>query len=308
MLLALVNLGAPATVSAQAVDAAPRARLAGADRPEDRKAIEGVAEMFTRAYNAGDAKAVAALFAEDAEMIDEEGERLDGRPVIEAFYAALFRQRPGAKIGISMESLRFLGADAAKEEGRTTVKPAGVESPTVRRYNVLFSKQHGGWLYSSVREEFALGTTPHEHLMALEWLVGEWVDESSDSTVHAKCRWSDDKNFLLREFTIHVQGKPIMTVTQRIGWDPVHKQVKSWVFDSEGGFGDALWAQNGNQWTMKSHGTLPDGKTATATNILTRIGPNQARWLSHERTVGGQSVPESAEYVMVRKPPGPLSK
>ena len=75
-------------------DSARQAGPAGADRPDDRKAIKEVAAAFTRAYNAGDAKAVAALYAEDAEVCDEEGERLESRPAIQDFYSALFRQRP----------------------------------------------------------------------------------------------------------------------------------------------------------------------------------------------------------------------
>jgi len=99
-----------------------------------------------------------------------------------------------------------------------------------------------------------------------------------------------------------------MTVTQRIGWDPLSKQIKSWVFDSEGGYGDGLWTRNGDQWMIKSSGVLPDGRIATATNILTRVGPNAARWASTERTVGGFHAPDRFENMMVRRPPSPPSQ
>jgi uncharacterized protein (TIGR02246 family) len=278
------------------------------DRPEDEKAIQSVAETFTRAYNAGDSKAVAALYTEDAEVIDEHGDRIQGRPVIQDLYSSVFQERPGATIRVSIDSLRFLGPDVAKEEGQTRVKPAGKEPETLRHYTVLYVKQGGRWLHSSVREEHATGVLHHERLKDLEWLVGEWLDQSSDSTVHLTCRWSEDKNFLLRDFTIHFQGQAVMTVSQRIGWDPLTKQVKSWVFDSEGGYGDALWARTGDRWIIKSSGVLPDGRIATATNVLTRVGPNTARWTSTERTLGAEGVVEPAEYVMVRKPPQPRSK
>ncbi len=98
------------------------------DRPEEEKAVRAVGETFTSAYNAGDAKAVAGLFAEDAELVDENGERIKGRPTIQAFFEAMFRERKGAKIEISLESLAFLGPEVAKEEGRTRVKPAEKEA------------------------------------------------------------------------------------------------------------------------------------------------------------------------------------
>jgi uncharacterized protein (TIGR02246 family) len=293
----------------QKAEAAPSAPVQGplTDRPEEEKAIRAVAEAFTGAYNAGDAKAVAALYTEDAEFIDEYGGLIQGRPLIQDFYSAIFQERPGVAIEIALDSLRFLGPDVAKEEGQTRLKPSGGQPATVRRYTVLFVKKEGRWSYSSVREEHETALAHHERLKNLEWMVGEWLDQSSDSTVHVSCRWSEDKNFLLRDFTIHVQGQRVMTVSQRIGWDPLTRQIKSWFFDSEGGYGDALWVHKGGEWVIKSTGVLPDGQTATATNMLVRIGPNKASWKSTERTLGGQSVPDSAEYIMVRRLPPPQS-
>jgi uncharacterized protein (TIGR02246 family) len=279
-----------------------------ADRPADERAIRQVAEDFRRAFVAGDAKSVAALYAEDAEIVDEFGDRIQGRATIQQAYSNIFAGRKGAGIEIALGSLRFLSPDVAKEEGQTRVQPGGTEPATLRTYTVLFVKQGGKWLYSSVREEHSSGVPHQERLKELEWMLGDWLDESADSLIRSTCRWSDDKNYLLRDFQIHVQGKPVMTVSERIGWDPLTRQIKSWVFDSEGGYGDALWARNGNQWTIKSAGVLPDGRVATATHVLTRTGPNSARWDSTGRTVGGERVTDHPETTMVRKPPQPEFK
>ena len=79
------------------------------------------------------------MYTEDAELIDEVGERMRGagdRGVLRVDLPA----RPGATIEIAIESLRFLSPDVAKEEGHTRVKPAG-EPETLRRYTVLYVKQ-----------------------------------------------------------------------------------------------------------------------------------------------------------------------
>ena len=99
-----------------------------------------------------------------------------------------------------------------------------------------------------------------------------------------------------------------MKVTQRIGWDPLTEQIKSWFFDSDGGYGHAYWTRNGNRWVIKSTGVLADGRIATATNILTRTGHNSARWHSTDRTVGRDVAPDHSEAVMVRRPPPPQSE
>jgi uncharacterized protein (TIGR02246 family) len=293
---------ASSTQAEQRGTAAPPRLLT--DRPDDEKAIRAMGDAFARSFAAGDAKTVAAMYAQDAELIDENGDRVQGRPAIEALYTEIFQARPHSTIDIAIDSLRFLSPDVAKEEGHTRVKAAG-EAETLRRYTVLYVKQGGHWLYSNVREEYPRHLAHHEHLKPLDWLVGEWVDQSSDSTVYVSCRWSPNKNFLLRDFTVHVQGRPVMTVNQRIGWDPLTKQIKSWVFDSEGGYGEALWTRKGNQWVVKSRGVLPDGRSASATHVLTSTGPNRARWSSSERSLGDQSITGPSDYVMVRRPPAP---
>jgi uncharacterized protein (TIGR02246 family) len=279
-------------------------RAALSDRPDDEKAIRAMADAFARSFAASDAKAIAAMFSENAELISENGERWAGQRAIEQFYRELFQARPSSTIDIAIDSLTFLSREVAKEEGHTRVNPAG-EPETLRHYTVLYTRKDRRWLYSSVHEEHARTVAHHEHLKPLGWLVGEWIDQSSDSTVQSSCRWSPDKNFLLRDFTVHVQGRPVMTVEERIGYDPLSKRIKGWVFDSEGGYGEEFWARKGNQWVIKSTGVLPDGRTASATHVLAPAGANSARWSSTERTVGDQCIGEPAEHVMVRRAPAP---
>ena len=48
------------------------------------------------------------------------------------------------------------------------------------------------------------------------------------------------------------QGQARADGTQRIGWDPLTKQFKSWVFDANGGYGEGLWMRQGDQWVIKA--------------------------------------------------------
>ena len=257
------------------------------DRPEDERALRALAVAYARSYNAGDARSLASVFTNDAEMIDEYGQRLRGSPMIETVLGSLFRQRPGATLTIAPTSLRFIGPDVAQEEGRTVVK-VGDEGPATRHYTLIAVKQGDRWRYSSFREEQDPTLTPHQRLEELAWLVGDWTDESPDSVVQATCRWTEDGHFLLRDFTVQVQGKSVMTVNERIGWDPSTRQIKSWVFDSEGGHGSGLWSRAGNEWVIKSTGVMPDGRIATATHTLTRVGPQSAA-LGIDRADRGRS-------------------
>ena len=290
---------------ATAKDAPARDPAAGgADRADDTRAIGALVEAFTKAFNAGDAAAVAATFTAGALVVDEEGERTLGRAAIRDQFAASFKNTPGSTIAIQVDSLRFLGPETALEEGRATITPGnGAGAPEISRFTAIYVKEDGHWLQAAVRDEPAGNLTVHDRLKELEWLVGEWVNESQEAVVFTTCKWADNGNFLLREFTVKTQGKPVMSGSQRIGWDPVKRQFKSWVFDSEGGFVEAYWTRDGNQWLVKAEGVQQNGEPASATNIITRLGKDRIGWQSVNRTLGGAAVPGVDEFTLVRKPP-----
>src|SRR3954447_7764921 len=305
--------GAEAQESAKAEkDPSPTAKAAA--RPtvaapltrqdDDAKAIAALVASFTKAFNAGDATAAAATFAEDALVVDEEGERTEGRDAVRDRLAGAFDDSPGRPIAIKGDTLRFLGPDTALEEGRTTITPAGAGGVAeVSRFTVVYVKHDGRWLQSAVRDEVSHDLTPHDRLKELEWLVGEWINESQDAVVQTTCKWADNGNFLIREFTLKTHGLPVLSGTQRIGWDPVRRQFKTWIFDTEGGFGEGYFSRNGDEWVVKAEGVRQDGKHASVTNILKRLGKDRASWQSVDRTLGDLAMPGIAEFTLVRKPP-----
>jgi uncharacterized protein (TIGR02246 family) len=296
--LALGQDGRPAA-------APPGQKTAGqAKTPQEEKAIREVDEAFVREYNKGDAKALAARFSEDAEVAEADGSRYQSRALIEQRLGETFAASPGVRLEIVAEAIQFLSPDVAKEEGRTLVTPAK-GAADARRHTVLFVKRDGRWLISSVREEPDPLVRPHDRLRELAWIIGEWVDEGSESHVKISCQWSEDQNFLLRKLIIKVQGKPVMTVHQRIGWDPLARQFRSWEFDSEGGYGEGKWSRDGDRWVIKHTGVRPEGLAASATFVVSRVRPDRVRWIATDRVLGDEHVPEEAGYVMVRVPPAP---
>lgn len=273
-------------------------------RADDEKALDAVRAAFTKAFDKGDAAAVAATYTETAVVIDEDGERTEGRANIEAQYADSFAESPGSTIVIQVDSLRFLGPETALEEGRTTVTPPkGAGVPEHTRFTAIYVKTDGKWLQAAVRDEASHELSPHDHLLQLEWLVGDWVNESHDAIVATSCKWADGGQFLVREFTMQTKGTPVLSGTQRIGWDPLRKQFKTWVFDSQGGHAEGYWTHSGDVWTLKLEGVRQDGTPASATNIVTRMGKDKIGWQSVDRTLGGVSIPGIDEFIVVRKPP-----
>jgi uncharacterized protein (TIGR02246 family) len=295
---------APADPAAARTPAAQEAETPPLGRGDDEKAIQALLDAFVKAFNAGNAEAAAATYTETAVVADERGERVEGRAAIRDQYAASFAENRGSTIAIRVDSLRFLGPETALEEGRTTIMPtAGAGAPEITRFTAVYVKQGGQWRQAAVRDELAHDLSPHERLKELEWLVGDWVNESQAAVVSTTCQWAKGGNFLDREFTMKTEGQPVLSGTQRIGWDPLKRQFKTWIFDSEGGHGQGYFTHAGNQWVIKVEGVNQDGHPISATNTITRLGKDRMSWQSTERTVEGRAVPGIDEFTIVRKPP-----
>ena len=97
--------------------AGPAPAQANRSRAEEEKAIRGVVDAFTRAFNAGDAAAVAELFTADAQVELEDGSVVSGREAIATQFAETFASDPRPTIALKPESITFLGDDVALEEG-----------------------------------------------------------------------------------------------------------------------------------------------------------------------------------------------
>jgi uncharacterized protein (TIGR02246 family) len=318
LLLAEPRAGAPTAAKPGAQPAAKGAGAAPAARRDEDElaardaAVRDVVARLIKAYNGGDAAGIASLFTVDGEMIDDEGTRVQGRQAIEQDYAAVFQSHPQAKLEIAIDTIRFLGPTLAIEEGVSTVtyEPGGKSESG--RYRVTYVKQDGKWLTGSARE-LPDDETGAKALEQLDWLVGSWVDESPEALVRTSYRWTDNHLFLVGEFAVHIGGRAAMSGTHRIGWDPLAKKIRSWVFDSEGGFGEALWTvsqtdpQTGapQQWIVKMSGVTHDGAVGSATNLYTRLGEDRYSFQSHDRVIGGQPSDDTPEVIVAREAPEP---
>ena len=108
----------------------------------------------------------------------------------------------------------------------------------------------------------------------------------------------------MQRFVVRIKGQKVLQGTERIGWDPVAKHVRSWIFDSEGGFGERHWSYVDDTWLITSKGTRPDGDIMTATNQLTRLSQDRMRLASVDRIIGNERMPNQV-FIAVRKPPEP---
>lgn len=283
--------------AAAQVARAPAARPAAAEQ-----AVRGAVEQLIAAFNAGKAAEVAKLVVPLAEFEDESGRVHSGREAI-AELAGSFAQRfPGAKMEAEIESVRVVAPQVAIVHLiRTTTTADGADQAHTRGELTLVDHE-GKWLVAALREtpaEDELG--PRARLESLAWLVGDWVDEGRDAMIELACRWSEDGNYLLIDHTTKSQGQVALKSQQRIGWDPLKRQIHSWTFDSDGGFGEGQWTRDGKAWRVQSSAVLPDGTVGSAQFTVEPVSEDRFVMKASHR-VAGDVVEADREVTVVRKP------
>ncbi|HKI37617.1 MAG TPA: SgcJ/EcaC family oxidoreductase [Gemmataceae bacterium] len=288
----------PAFADEKAGDGAPPARAEAKDDSADSSAIRKEADEFVKAFNKGDAKAVAAFWTKDGEYVGPDGETLRGREAIEKGYADFFKKNPRASLEVKVESLRLFGRHTAVEEGTLKLRLAADKEAAESRYSVLHVHDDDGWHLAQVRE-WLPDAAELVSLKDVEWLIGEWRAKRDEAELHVSYAWDEDRAFLRGRYSLKKDGKVVSSGTQVIGKDPAGG-LRSWVFDSSGSFGESSWSRDGDRWVIAAGGMLPNGSEVTATNVLIPLGKDAFTWQSIERTAGGVSLPETPPIKVTR--------
>lgn len=278
---------------------------AEADRQAaDEAAIRQAVEAYVAAFNQADAKALAALWAPEAVYTNPlSGEQVVGREAIAGQFAAIFAAAKGAKLEATTDSIGFVSPNVAIEQGTAKVILPD-QAPAESQYTAVYVKREGQWLLDRVTEEDVVAVPSHyEHLKELEWMIGRWVDQDDTATVVTECDWTKNNNFITRSFTVQIQDRIDVAGMQIIGWDPAAKQIRSWVFDSDGGFGQATWKKKDNRWYIQQSGVLPDGRKSSAVHIITYVDDDTCTLQAVNRTVDGELLPNVDEVELVRQAP-----
>jgi uncharacterized protein (TIGR02246 family) len=272
----------------------------------DDAAIRQRIEEYVAAYNNHDAQAVADLWADDAVYLNRDtGEPIEGRPAIAAMFEEMFKEGEADQLSVTVQSLRLVTPDVAIEDGAVELVSAEGE-PVETKYTAVHVKKDGQWYLNSVRETDvpapaeAAAEQPGE-LDQLAWMVGEWVDQDDEATVRTRCEWAKNNKFLTSHFDVTVGDQLELEGTQVIGWDPVAQQSRSWLFDSEGGFGEGVWRHEGNQWIVETKSTQSDGSQGSAVNVYTQVDDKTFTWKSTNRQIDGEPQPDVDEVPVHRE-------
>jgi uncharacterized protein (TIGR02246 family) len=280
----------------------PKAEAAPAatetDRPADRTAIQDVTRQFARAFEKGDAAAVAATFTESGEYLNDEATPIHGRAALAKAYADFFAKKVDLKLEGKSNKIRFVGQDTAVEEGTFTAKAK--DQPTRNsRYSALMVRQDGKWQFAMLKE-WGDDATERANINDIAWLIGTWESNGGDATARTTYEWAPNKKFMIARYAVTPKDGKAMVGTQVIGVDPQTGAIRSWTFDADGGIGEATWAWDDGRWAIDSDATLSDGSDTTAMNFLQKTGADTFTWKSVKRTLEGDDLPDIGPVTVKR--------
>lgn len=286
-----------------------------ADRTADEQAIRAASQTYKEALERGDGKALAALWMPDGDIIDDAGRAVKGSDTV-AMLEPLSAEDSKAgrpQVAISETSLRFINPDVAVEDGTVEVVHPGHSATLHGRFSATWVRHDGAWKLAAIREARGDQAVGPETLADLAWMVGDWVvvDETGGDgpqpgkpAIEMAVRWNPSRTYLLRDLKItpaHDPNAPVTAthITQRIGWDPLSKSIRSWVFSDDGGHGEATWSRDNGSWVARTTAVLPDGSQTSAINIYSYDGKDRCVWRSLPTHVGGEHMPQ-VNMTMVR--------
>jgi hypothetical protein len=96
----------------------------------------------------------------------------------------------------------------------------------------------------------------------------------------------------------------VLKTEQRIGWDPLSGKFRSWLFDSDGGFGGGLWTPTDDGWLIKSESTDPSGSVGFASVVYRQLDQDRYQMIGTDRIIGNELV-EDFDVTVTRAPPKP---
>lgn len=260
---------------------------------ENEKAIRNIAQEFQEAYNQQDAEKLARKWAPDASYINPvTGDSAEGREAIEKLFKEKFKENKKRHLNITIKNIEFPQENEAIENG--VMQVTSDDQPAQQMaYQTSYVKENGKWLVKALNEiELQEPSSHFEQLKGLEWLVGKWEDSDENVDILFDNRWDKYKNFITQDFKMKILEQDDIEGKQIIAWDPVKKVIRSWIFDSDGGFGSGTWEKGDKSWYATMNFTLGDGRTASSINVYTPVDDHTYTFASTEREVDGEILPD----------------
>ncbi|MGI9474646.1 MAG: YybH family protein [Rubripirellula sp.] len=274
---------------------------------DDERTIRSNIESYVKAFNSRNVNALVAFWSPEAVYTSRiDGTEFVGRDAIKEQFEFLFSMAENLKMDVSVDSVRFVSPNVAVEEGVAKFLNSDQE-PEETSYSAVHVRRDGLWLIDRVTDNDAPEMlSNYDELKDLEWMIGSWVDEDESIRIDTVCNWTKNKNFITRAFTVSTDDGVDLSGIQIVGWDAVDDKIRSWTFDSDGGFATGVWSKQPSKsgkvsWHVRKKGKTSMGETTSAVNVISRNDDGTFSLQSVQRTLGNQILPNIDEVIVSQK-------
>ena len=263
--------------------------------------IQAAIDAYVVAFNQRDVDKLIALWSPDGVYTQRDtGEQVNGREAIAIELKKILAESENPHLSVTTQSIDVISPNVALERGTSVVTKG--ENSYETDYTVVFVKRDDQWLIDRVTENEIIATISNrERLQPLEWMLGEWTDTVRKSTVEFNCQWTNNQNYLSRTYKVIDASGVTSSGLQIIGWDPIKKQIRSWLFDSDGSYVSGLWTESEGRWIVQSLATLVDGSEGSFTSIFRPLENGNYGWQKTNRVLNGELLPSIDEVIIQRK-------
>jgi uncharacterized protein (TIGR02246 family) len=276
----------------------------GPDREADKRAIDKLINQAIQAFENRDAAALAAHWTDEGEYVRNDGVPIRGRAEIQKGYADFFKTLKGKpKLEIQTNGLRFTSADTAVSEVILRLKNEEGEVAASSWRTTALVREGGQWKVTMIHE-WDRDNGLDVSLNDLAWLIGTWHVAAKGREVTTAYEWNESKTFIRGKYSVKEGDKIVESGTQMIGKDNAAGAIHSWVFQSDGGFGDGLWTRDGKKWSVNFYGVTPEGSELTATAIYIHVDANTYTWQSVDQAVDGAPIADTKPIKIMRQKEG----
>jgi uncharacterized protein (TIGR02246 family) len=273
------------------------------ERAADKAAIDKLLKDNVQAFNNRDAAAIGASYTAEGEYIRNDGDPIRGRAEIQKGYAEFFKTLKGKpKLEAQVDGLRFTSENSAVLEVTLRLKNEAGEDIASSWRNTLLVREGGQWKVA-ITQEWDRDDGLDVSLTELSWLIGTWQVTEKDRSVTTTYEWDENKVFIRGKYTVKEKDKVVESGMQLIAKDNSAGAIHSWVFQSDGGFGDGLWTRDGKKWTVDVSGVTPDGRELSATAIYIHVDANTYTWQSVDQAVNGEPIPDTIPIKVTKQKP-----
>lgn len=265
-----------------------------ANHDADAQQIRAQADDYAKAFACGDVPALLAMWDDNAVLTDQFGRVASGRDAIRAQMSSFFSTYGKQPLELKIDSLEFPAENLAIEHGvshvGTTVNPK-----SFCIYSAVHVKRDGKWLIVNVSEspKLDMATASAPSIADLSWLIGNWNVQGPRGSLQIKADWVAGKKIIRCDFDATTKDGEKSSQTQFIFYDPLFRRIRSWQYDFSGGYGEARWFKNGNDWEAQGCSVQPDGSTGSARYLFKKLDDNTFSWQSTSRRLLGRSLPDT---------------